>query len=128
METQELKNGSYFDEEDQTTKWFKDGIIHREDGPAIISPNGNQAWYQNGVFHRVGGPALEMADENMYQWCQNGLLHREDGPAVMMKDIIEWWIHGVQYSEKEFNALKLNEKLEAELPQENIVKIKKPKL
>jgi len=33
---------------DRTHKWHIDGKLHREDGPAVISDNGEKAWYLNG--------------------------------------------------------------------------------
>ena len=35
-----------------------DGLLHREDGPAILYPGGYQAWFQNGKLHREDGPAV----------------------------------------------------------------------
>jgi len=34
--------------EDGTRKWYLNGIQHREDGPAVIYANGNEAWWING--------------------------------------------------------------------------------
>jgi hypothetical protein len=31
-----------------TKRWFKDGVLHREDGPAIEYYNGICSWYRNG--------------------------------------------------------------------------------
>ena len=33
---------------DGTQEWWQNGKLHREDGPAIIYPNGGP-WYQNGI-------------------------------------------------------------------------------
>ena len=52
------------------------GVLHREEGPAIIWPNGTKLWYQNGSLHRTDGPAVE--------WSDGGR---------------EWWLNGVRYSE-----------------------------
>lgn len=70
----------------------KDGVIkykvisklHREDGPAIIYPNGSEEWYFNGIHHRIGGPAITSQDRVI--WMQNGYRHREDGPAIEYND------------------------------------------
>lgn len=35
------------------------GLLHREDGPAIVHSNGNQFWYVNGLLHREDGTAIE---------------------------------------------------------------------
>jgi hypothetical protein len=31
-----------------TDRWYKNGVWHREDGPAIIWKNGDKAYYLNG--------------------------------------------------------------------------------
>ena len=33
-------------------KWYKDGFLHRDDGPAVILSNGNQYWYNHGFFQK----------------------------------------------------------------------------
>jgi hypothetical protein len=40
-----------------STRWYRDGVMHREDGPAFISPAG-QSWWLNGKLHREDGPAV----------------------------------------------------------------------
>lgn len=36
-------------------------------------------------------------------------IHRADGPAITNSDgSVEFWIHGTQYSEQEFNKIKQN--------------------
>jgi len=52
--------------------WYKNGKLHREDGPA------------------VNGPFLE-------KWYNNGKLHREDGPAVVRIWSNEYWLFGKKY-------------------------------
>ncbi len=39
-------------------RYYKDGVYHREDGPAVDLTNGYQAWYIDGKLHRVEGPAI----------------------------------------------------------------------
>jgi hypothetical protein len=41
-----------------TKIYYKDGLFHREDGPAIEHANGHKAWYINGMRHREDGPAI----------------------------------------------------------------------
>jgi hypothetical protein len=38
--------------------YLKDGLLHRNDGPALIQINGKTCWYKNGDLHRFDGPAL----------------------------------------------------------------------
>lgn len=54
--------------------WYKDGIIHREDGPAIIYTSGRKEWLQNGFLHREGGPAIESESGSKF-WILNGKYH-----------------------------------------------------
>lgn len=32
--------------------WYKDDIIHREDGPAVTFPNGNVQFFLDGKYYR----------------------------------------------------------------------------
>jgi hypothetical protein len=98
-------------------EWFKDGVYHREDGPACEYNNGFKAWYLNGKLHREDGPAREWADGNKEwwlddnccyiehsdgsrKWISNNELHREDGPAVEWANgSREWWLNGKRHRE-----------------------------
>lgn len=42
--------------------------IHREDGPAIIFPNGREEWWINGNRHRKDGPAVIDSKGNAQYW------------------------------------------------------------
>ncbi len=64
-----------------TKEWYKNGKLHREDGPACEYANGHKEWYLNGRTHREDGPAVEYANGDK-SWYKNGQLHREDGPAI----------------------------------------------
>lgn len=63
-------------------KWFLDGRLHREDGPAAEWTDGTKAWYLNGQCHREDGPAAEWAD----------------GDAA-------WWLNGNHYTFNEWCAI-----------------------
>jgi hypothetical protein len=49
-----------------------EGWLHRDDGPAIIWPNGIQLWYQNGKVHRLTGPAV-ITEDGSKMWFINGV-------------------------------------------------------
>lgn len=84
---------------DGSQRWYREGRLHREDGPAFVCANGAEYWYLHGRKHREGGPAvvypsgqkewwshghmqqLELPDQSRY-WYKEGRRHREDGPAV----------------------------------------------
>ena len=45
---------------DKETRYSLNGLLHREDGPALIRDTGrgrNQTWYMHGKKHRLDGPA-----------------------------------------------------------------------
>ena len=71
-------------------KWYKNGVLHREDAPAVVLVDGTKEWYRNGLLHREDGPAVEKTDGTK-EWYLNGLLHREDGPAVEKTDGTKKW-------------------------------------
>ena len=60
----------------------KEGLYHREDGPAIEDADGSKAWYINGQYHREDGPAIENA---------NGTK--------------AWYLKDINYTEEEFNQI-----------------------
>jgi len=65
------------------TKIWRDGNgrFHRDNGPAIERPSGNNRWYRHGTYHREGGPAV-ISKDGYRAWYRGGVLHRDDGPAV----------------------------------------------
>jgi len=85
--------------EDGSKRWYLDGKLHREDGPAFEHANGRKDWYLNGERHREDGPAIEWADGTKF-WYLNGQRHREDGPAVEWSDgSKEWRVKGQLHRE-----------------------------
>lgn len=65
------------------------GVLHREDGPAIIYTNGEHWWFLD------------------------GLLHREDGPAVYgPSNEDEYFLNGVQFTALEHSDYQLKKQIE----------------
>ena len=58
-------------DEDGHKAWYLNGLLHREDGPAIEKANGPKLWYLNGERHREDGPAIELACGHK-EWYLNG--------------------------------------------------------
>jgi hypothetical protein len=95
-----MKNGKIV--EGGSTFWYKNGMIHREDGPAIILPNGTESWFLNGKLHRLDGPAVLNSYKDK-EWWIDDKLHREDGPAVMFSNgKVEWWLKSIQLTKEEW--------------------------
>ena len=78
-----------------------DGLLHREDGPALITYSASY-WFINGRLHREGDePAMVFSDQILMSWWKNGKRHRIDTPAVVHGGLDdEWWVNGVKYREE----------------------------
>ena len=89
---------------DGAKKWWLEGSLHREYGPAVELIDGHKEWWFNHDIHRVGGPAIEYADGTK-EWWFHGLLHRTDGPAIDDVDgTKQWWVYGIQYTYAQWKA------------------------
>lgn len=73
-----LKNGQYF--ENGNEFWYKDGFIHREDGPAAIYYEGTKCWHREGWLHREDGPAIIRASGTKEWFLRHRHLTKE-----------QWW-------------------------------------
>jgi hypothetical protein len=63
--------------------WFKNGMFHREDGPAMVYDNGEQRWFVNNIYHRLDGPARIIPpnargnpQEHVEYWINNRYLKK----------------------------------------------------
>lgn len=78
-------------------KWFDDaGEFHREDGPAVIFPDGGFIYAIHGKYHRLDGPAMvhsamDKGGPMTKRWYVDGELHRVDGPAVETLNGTQMW-------------------------------------
>jgi hypothetical protein len=53
-----------------TKEWFKEGKLHREDGPAIEHENGLKEWWVEDILHRTDGPAVEYPNGSKEWWIE----------------------------------------------------------
>ena len=73
----------------KSEKWYKNGVLHKEDGPAVIK------YYTDGITF-------------MEEWYKEGTMHREDGPAIIHYnnngeiEKYSYYIEYKQLTEKEF--------------------------
>lgn len=92
---------------DGKQEWREGVLLHREDGPAVIHPDGTTVEYWiNGKLHNPDGPAIVYANgEKEYwvdgfriingkpiiptdnSWHNQGALHREEAPAISPYEI-----------------------------------------
>jgi len=78
-------------------KYYKNYLLHRDDGPAVIKRNGREEWCRFGRLHRYDGPARVWSHNE--EWYQFGKRHRLDGPAIEYANGDKYWyIDGKEYS------------------------------
>lgn len=128
-----MLNGKVIDK-DGNELWYRDGVLHREDEPAIVVnaevyvptvygmsmkvSKGTKAWLFNGVLHRNDAPAVEYWN-GARSWYVHGQLHREDGPAQEYNvDGREYkmfghtyWLNGFKLTKEEFEKIRLSKAL-----------------
>ena len=84
----------------ESALYYKNGLLHNEDGPAFESSYGDKYWFKDGLVHRRNGSAIEYNDGSKI-WCQNGKYHRIDGPAIeYYTGAKEWWYRGIDVERK----------------------------
>ena len=64
------KNGLHINEHG-TKRWYKNGLLHRDDGPAVIWSDGRQEWWKDGNWHRDDGPAV-ICTSGTHYWYKDG--------------------------------------------------------
>ncbi len=77
-------------------RWYKDGLLHRNDQPAIIGVV-TCCWYYHGARHRRDGPAVQTGSY-WFMWLQHGAHHRDDGPSSMYDtSCVSWCKNGMSH-------------------------------
>lgn len=79
-------------------RWYKNGLLDRDNGPAMIRNNSN-FWYKKGLKHRLDGPAVYSKYER--NWYIDGVLHRLDGPAIEHENGGMVWVINGKYERYE---------------------------
>src|SRR5579864_4962768 len=87
-------------------RWYKNDLLHREEGPASETINKSKKWYRNGKFHRENGPAIEYANGKK-EWWRHNKLHREDGPAIECPDGTKSWYRNDKLHREDGPAVEL---------------------
>lgn len=53
-------------------------ILHRDNGPAVVTQGGSQIWYQNNKKHRIDGPAVEIYGGSTYYYLDGQRLSEDE--------------------------------------------------
>lgn len=80
----------------------REGKMHRIYGPAYVSRKyHHEKWYKDGILHREGGPAVTHGSTLL--WYKDGVLHNLEGPALVdPAGPCQYWIDGVRFSKKQY--------------------------
>lgn len=75
----------------------------------MIEINGDLFYLNNnGLLDRNDGPAIEFANGDKY-WFSNGRIHKDDGPAfISSTGVKEYWIRGKRALGEEIRNIKRN--------------------
>ena len=90
----ELKSGDIWIDNKNTVKmnctiYYKDGKIHKEDGPAIEWEDGSKYWYCEGHLHRKNKPAVIQMD-GLCEWWENGnFVYKKIIDQTSVKELID---------------------------------------
>lgn len=81
----DIKNGRYEELVNNVpfVHWYKDGILHREDGPAVEGKFGEKYWLKNGKLHREDGPAVTWPN-GAQEWYLNDVALTEEDFKIRM--------------------------------------------
>lgn len=74
---------------DGTIYYYENNLLHRDSGPAKISTY-IMEWWKEGEIHREDGPAVTYnhpTEGYVYMWFIEGDIHREYAPAIIISDL-----------------------------------------
>ena len=72
--------------------YYKNKILNRKDGPAIIWYDGEVNWIKNGKDHRNKGPSFICSENGTPQiWRKNEQHHRDKGPSFISQSGKQYW-------------------------------------
>jgi len=76
----------------QTYKYYRNGKLHRDDGPAVIRPDGTQEWYKEGKLYIENRPTIiyKYGSENSYN---NNKLYGNNGHDILSSRTQEYNKH-----------------------------------
>ena len=57
---------------------------HRDDGPAVIFPDGDTYWFINGTMHREDGPARIWKDRGIETWIKDAMFYEPSAHELML--------------------------------------------
>jgi hypothetical protein len=109
------KHGIMTREGDKPSEYYYGDVIytndkgesHRENGPALITADGNEKWYFNDKLHRDGDkPAIYNKDMTIVKFYKNGNCHRDgDMPAIYENNTTKYLQNGEYHRDGDLPAI-----------------------
>lgn len=100
------KHGKYYYTVSKTTRIYENGYLHSLTEPAVKNWN-TEYWFKQGKLHKEDGPAFhQKMFSHHYEWYVDGKLHKLDGPACFRiycgyELPGSYYIDGVHYSKEQ---------------------------
>ena len=66
------------------------GELHRDNGPAVVYPDGSKLWVIRNTLHREDGPAIERAD-GRHWWYLDGVMLTKEEHAARIDPCADIW-------------------------------------
>lgn len=85
-------------DEQGTKMWYINGLLHREDGPAMEYARGDKYWFMHGKLHREDGPAIEYHNGGKYWYLDGKMLPEQEFLARTTNTVISVIINGITYT------------------------------
>ena len=96
-----MKNGLE-KQKDGTMLWFKDGVLHKEDGPAMVTKDKTMSWFRHGKLHSYNDQPAITTPDGFKAWYDTGVRHRSDAPAIINTDgSVSFYFLGYYASEED---------------------------
>jgi hypothetical protein len=90
-----MKNGRYIGQDGHEI-WYKNNLLHREDGPAYIDFGAKmQSWWKDGMRHREDGPSILFLNKKFSMWL-NGRIVIDDTPSGICTKMINFLFHTIK--------------------------------
>ena len=99
------ENGPAYISDSGNKFYYIEDQLHRIDQPAIEYADGGYKFYYKGVLHRDNGPAVVMKNYNGSDtelYYHYGVLHNDKGPAEKSGNCEIYYLYGKRYKEEDW--------------------------
>ncbi len=97
----------YYQESIKYSEWYRNGILHRENKPAIIGSDGSYCYWRNGRKHRWDGPAVykNKKYENWVYTCPHHAITDENREKQYKKHLLVSKSYNIKNRDSKINEV-----------------------